>query len=117
LPHDAEPPAGVEHGQAVADVELTRPQMLNNLLGRLPFLGHDPDLPRCGPGEQSPWTEFARASHPCNTTAIRPFCSVRKEVPYKFNDLRKIGAEGGIVSEGVAQVFDDVGNPHTHYEV
>ena len=61
LPRDAELPAGVEHGQAVADVELTRPQMLNNLLGRLPFLGHDPDLPRCGPGEQSPWTEFARA--------------------------------------------------------
>ena len=22
--------------------------------------------------------------------------------------------EGGIVSEGVAQVFDDVGNPHSH---
>ena len=24
------------------------------------------------------------------------------------------GAEGGIVSEGVAQVIDDVGNPHSH---
>ena len=24
------------------------------------------------------------------------------------------GAEGGIVSEGVAQVFDDLGNPHSH---
>jgi hypothetical protein len=24
------------------------------------------------------------------------------------------GAEGGIVSEGVAQVFDDVGNPLSH---
>ena len=22
--------------------------------------------------------------------------------------------EGGIVSEGVAQVFDDLGNPHSH---
>ena len=25
-----------------------------------------------------------------------------------------LGAEGGIVSEGVAQVFDDVGNPPSH---
>src|SRR5262245_47344505 len=37
----AELPAGVEHGQAFAGVELNRPQMLNNLLGRIPFLKHD----------------------------------------------------------------------------
>jgi len=46
---DAELPAGVEHGEAFAGVELNRPQMLNNLFGRIPFLGHDPDLPGCGP--------------------------------------------------------------------
>ena len=30
------------------------------------------------------------------------------------SEMRVVGAEGGIVSEGVAQVFDDVGNPHSH---
>jgi hypothetical protein len=37
-------PAGVEHGQAFAGVELNRSQMLNNLFRRIPFLGHDSDL-------------------------------------------------------------------------
>jgi hypothetical protein len=46
---DAELPKGVEHGQDFAGVELTRPQMLHDLFGRIPFLGHDPDLPGCGP--------------------------------------------------------------------
>jgi hypothetical protein len=32
----------------------------------------------------------------CNTTEIRPFCNVLNEAPYKVNDLRKVGAEGGI---------------------
>src|SRR5215831_1656157 len=58
---DAELPAGVEHGQAFAGVELNRSQMLNNLFGSLPVLGHDPDLPGCGPVSHSPWTKFARA--------------------------------------------------------
>jgi hypothetical protein len=58
---DPELPAGVEHGQAFAGVELNRSQMLNNLFGRIPFLGHDPDLPGCGPVSHSPWTKFARA--------------------------------------------------------
>jgi hypothetical protein len=39
---DAELPAEVELDQAFARVELYRPQMLNNLFGRIPFLGHDP---------------------------------------------------------------------------
>ena len=34
--------------------------------------------------------------------------------PLKIEALKNGGAEGGIVSEGVAQVFDDVGNPHSH---
>jgi hypothetical protein len=28
--------------------------------------------------------------------------------------VMSIGAEGGIVSEGVAQVIDGLGNPHSH---
>jgi len=64
---DAELPAGVEHGQAFAAVELNRSQMLNNLFGRIPFLGHDPDLPGCGPVSHSSWTKFARAGQ----TAVR----------------------------------------------
>ena len=35
--------------------------MLNDLFGRVPFLGQDPDLPGCGPISHSPWTRFARA--------------------------------------------------------
>jgi len=46
---DAELPAGVERGQASAGVELNRSQMLNNLFGRIPFLGHAADLPDCDP--------------------------------------------------------------------
>lgn len=38
---DPELPAGVEHGQTFAGVELHRPQMLNTLFGRIPLLGHD----------------------------------------------------------------------------
>src|SRR5215831_3563806 len=64
---DAELPAGVEHGQAFAAVELNRSQMLKSLFGRIPVLGHDPELPGCGPVSHSPWTKFARAgqSLPC----------------------------------------------------
>jgi hypothetical protein len=46
---DPELPTGVKYRQAFAGVELDRPQMLNDLFGRVPFLGHDPDLPGCGP--------------------------------------------------------------------
>ena len=42
-------------------VELNRPQMLNNRFGRGPCLGHDPDLPGCGPVSHSRWTKFVRA--------------------------------------------------------
>jgi hypothetical protein len=41
-------------------------------------------------------------------------CSKVTCVPRKIEELKNGGAEGGIVSEGVAQVFDNVGNPHSH---
>ena len=34
--------------------------------------------------------------------------------PLKIEALKHDGAEGGIVSEGVAQVLDDMGNPLSH---
>ena len=46
---DPKLPTGVKYRQAFAGVELDRPQMLNDLFGRIPFLGHDPDLPGYGP--------------------------------------------------------------------
>jgi len=46
---DPELPAGLEHGQPFAGVELHRPPMLDTLFGRLPFSGHDADLLGCAP--------------------------------------------------------------------
>jgi len=58
---EPELPTGVEYRQSFASFQLDRPQMLKDLFGRIPFLGHDHDLPGCGPVSHSPWTEFARA--------------------------------------------------------
>jgi hypothetical protein len=41
--------AGVEHRQAFAGVEIDRPQMLQDLFGRVPSPGHGHNLPGCGP--------------------------------------------------------------------
>ena len=60
---EPELPTGVEYRQSFASFQLDRPQMLKDLFGRIPFLGHDHDLPGCGPVSHSPWTEFARAGH------------------------------------------------------
>ena len=46
---DPELPTGVKYRQSFGSFQLDRPQMLNNLFGRIPFLGHDHDLPGCGP--------------------------------------------------------------------
>ncbi len=40
-------PTGVKYRQSFASFQLDRPQMLKELFGRLPFLGHDHDLPGC----------------------------------------------------------------------
>jgi len=42
-----------------------------------------------------------------NTTRIRPFRSLPNQPAQCRNNLETFGAEGGIVSEGVAQVLDD----------
>ena len=47
----------------------------------------------------------------CNTTSIRPFRSLPNQPAQFLNNLETFGAEGGIVSEGVAQVIDGLGNP------
>ena len=60
---EPELPTGVEYRQSFASFQLDRPQRLKDLFRRIPFLGHDHDLPGCGPVYHSPWTEFARAGH------------------------------------------------------
>ena len=47
----------------------------------------------------------------CNTTSIRPFRSLPNQPAQFLNNLETFGAEGGIISEGVAQVIDGLGNP------
>jgi hypothetical protein len=45
---DPELPTDLEHRQAFAGFKFNRPQMLNNLFRRVPFLGHEDQLPSCG---------------------------------------------------------------------
>ncbi len=47
----------------------------------------------------------------CNTTSIRPFRSLPNQPAQFLNNLETFGAEGGIISEGVAQVIEGLGNP------
>jgi len=46
-----------------------------------------------------------------NTTRMRPFRGLPNQPAQCRNNLETFGAEGGIVSEGVAQVLEDLGNP------
>ena len=42
---EPELPTGVQYRKPFASFQLDRPQMLKDLFGRIPFLGHDHDLP------------------------------------------------------------------------
>lgn len=51
-----------------------------------------------------------------STADIRPLDRARMEWVYSINEIGKVGAEAGIISAGIAQVVDDVGNPRSHSE-
>jgi hypothetical protein len=57
----------------------------------------------------SPSTSCACISEPLVSVSALPDREVRENAEGIWDAV-----EGGIVSEGVAQVFDEVGNPHSH---
>src|SRR5262249_52103449 len=97
---DPELPTGLEHGQPLAGVELNRPQMLNNLFGRVPFLGHDPDLP------------WLRSSLPFNLDQICPGRSLMRDI---IVDLA-VGASLSLTVTGCSVAMALSGNPEPNFK-
>src|SRR5215472_14267145 len=70
---DPEFPTGVEHGQALAGLELHGARMLNNLFRGVAPLGHNADLLGVWPDSHSIWTTSARLGQTAIEVSLYPW--------------------------------------------